>query len=322
MVTDGLVVASAASAGTPRGMDVAACSLPPPPAAASPVAASASALAWQTAGLPLVLPSAAMSAAGSVHLAMIDGLLPIDRRVAVLLAADRRAEAFALAVRDPRPLAAQGGLDRELALWAATEQARLALPATRGPALVVGDDQRGSALTEVRGGLTDARELLPLPWPRWAGPLVVYLDESGRGIPPQGVVRPALPLLQFPPGGDLRARTAAAVAVLALDLSAPPAAGWPAWLRTGVGELARAKAAGEGPSPRLMRERRQAAGAAGLAALFTAPAAAPDLAGAVAAALLTPARRERFPVLLDLLRQGASGEGALRVAYGLEPSGL
>jgi hypothetical protein len=35
-----------------------------------------------------------------------------------------------------------------------------------------------------------------------------------------------------------------------------------------------------------------------------------------------PTRRERFPVLLDLLRQGASAEGALRVAYGLESSGL
>ena len=286
------------------------------------MSAGASVLAWATAGLPAVLPLAAVPAADHVRLAEQEGLLPVDRRVALLLAADRRAEAFALAVRDPRPFAAQGGLDRELALWGAAEQGRLALPAVRGPVLVAGDDPRGSAQTEIRGGLADTRELLPLPWPRWAGPLVVYLDGVDRGIPAGGVVRPALPLIQLAPGGDLRARTAAVVAVLGLDLTAPPAGGWPAWLRAGVAELARAKAAGEGPSPRLMRERRQAAGAVGLAALFAAPSAAPELSGAVAAALLVPARRERFPVLLDLLRQGASSAGALRVAYGLEPSGL
>ena len=302
---------------------MAACSLPPPTAAAMPAAASASVLTWPTAGLPLVLPAAVVAGADAqVRLAQADGLLPIDRRVGLLLAADRRAEAFALALRDPRPFAAQGRLDRELALWAAAEQARLSLPAVRGPLVAVGDDARGTTLNDLRGGLADAMDLLPVPWPRWCGPLVVYLDTAERGIPPGGVVRPALPLLQLAPGGDLRQRTAAAVAVLGLDLTSPPAGGWPPWLRAGVAEVARARAAGEGPSPRLMRERREAAGTAGIAALFAGPEAAPELSGAVVAALLVPARRSRFPVLLDLLRQGAGPAGALRVAYGLEPSGL
>lgn len=301
---------------------MAACSLPPSTAVAMPTTASASVLTWPTAGLPLVLPSAVASADGQLRLARIDGLLPIDFRVGLLLAAERRTEAFALALRDPRPFAAQGRLDRELALWAAAEQGRLSLPAVRGPLLAVGDEARGNALNDLRGGMTDAMELLPVPWPRWCGPLVVYLDVAERGIPAGGVARPALPLLQLAPGGDLRPRIAAAVALLGLDLTAPPAGGWPSWLRAGVAEFARARAAGEGPSPRLMRERREAAGAAGMAVLFAGPAAPPELSGAVVAALLTPARRGRFPVLLDLLRQGAGAAGALQVAYGLEPSGL
>ena len=171
-------------------------------------------LAWPSAGLPVVLPIEVFTPQAQAGFATIPGLLSTDRRVGILLADEQRSLAFAIATRDARPLGAQGRLELELAGWAAREQARLGLPATRGPVIVVGDDSRGTLAADVRGALDDVRILLaPLPWPRWAGPVVVFIGSEDRGIPLTGVARPALPLLQFPD---------AACGLV------PPAA-WPAW---------------------------------------------------------------------------------------------
>ena len=282
--------------------------------------ASEPVLVWPTAGLPIVLPLDVFTATAQADFAQISGLLSVDRRVAALLADERRVPAFALASRDPRPLGAQGRLELELAAWAAREQAKLGLPATRGPVIVVGDDPRGSLAAEVRGALEDVRAVLaPLPWPRWAGPVVVYIGVEERGIPDSGVVRPALPMLQLSNGNGLRTQVASRIARLALDLSAPPTGGWPGWLSSGAAEVCRARAAGEGPSPLLMRQRRQAAGPAAISALLEAPTAERELSGALVQVLLTPTGQTHFSSLLDLLRQGASSAGAVRIAYGLSP---
>ena len=301
-------------------MDPASLALPPVPAPAQTVEVAAGALLVPTAGLPLILPRSALSPDQQAELAARSTALAIDQRVALLLAGGRREAAFTLATRDPRPLAAQGRLDLELANWAAAEMARLGLPATRSPILVVGDDPRGQNTGDLRAALGDVRDLLPIAWPRWAGPVVVYLDAGARGIPAEGVVRPALPLLQFAPGSPLRTVGATRLATLALDLAAAPAGGWPAWLRVGVGETARARTAGEGPSPRLMRERIRTAGPDAIAALW-APNTAPDpqLAGAVVALQLQPQRRERFATFLAFVRGGATSGGALLTAYGAMP---
>lgn len=310
-------------------MDVSTWTLPPAAVSGAPSGCALAAhgaepvLLWPSMGLPTVLPWRAFTPAAQADFALIPGLLPKDRRVAALLADERRGPAFAVAASSAQPLGAQGGLELVLATWAAREQARLGLAATRGPVIVVGDDVRGSLAVEVRGALDDVKVLLaPLPWPRWAGPVVVFIDKAERGIPPYGVVRPALPLLQCAEPGGIRARVAGDLARLALALTVPPPAGWPGWLTAGVAEVARAKTAGEGPSPRAMRERRQAAGAAAIAALLlAAPASAdPALSGALVQPLLSPDGQGHFTSLLDLLRQGASSEGALLIAYGITPA--
>lgn len=309
-------------------MDAAAWTLPPLAGAGLPVAASIAAstsgsrpvLAWASAGLPVVMPLAGLPAAMQADFAAVGAGLPLDYRVAALLAVDRRGEAFALASASPRPLGMQGRLELELAAWAGREQLRLGLPAGRGPVLVVGDDGRGTLSGEVRGALEDVREVLaPLPWPRWAGAVVVYVGGDERGIPPDGVARPALPLIRLPGADNARPTAAAILARLTLRLCVPPSAGWPAWLTAGVAEVCRARAAGEGPSPRAMRERRQAAGAAAIRTQLTVVEADPALCGALIQPLLAPGQRDRFTSFLDLLRQGASSEGALRVAYGVTP---
>ena len=309
-------------------MDVCTWTLPPAAVSGAPSSCALTAsgaepvLLWSTMGLPTALPWRAFSPAAQADFALIPGLLTNDRRVAALLADERRGLAFTVAASSAQPLGAQGGLELVLATWAAREQARLGLAATRGPVLVVGD-VHGSLTAEVRGALDDVKALLaPLPWPRWAGPVVVFVDQAERGIPPHGVVRPALPLLQFAEPGGLRARAASDLARLTLALTVPPAGGWPGWLTAGVAEVARAKAAGEGPSPRAMRERRQAAGAAAIAAQLMATPASADaaLSGALVQPLLTPDGQGHFISLLDLLRQGASSEGALRIAYDITPA--
>lgn len=311
-------------------MDSAAWTLPPaaaqgaPSVCATTTPVSIPVLAWPGAGMPMVLPLSVFTPHTQADFALIPGLLSTDRRVAALLADDRRTPAFTIAMSEVRPVSAQGRLELELATWAAREQAKLGLPVTRGPVIVVGDDPRGSLAAEVRGALDDVHFLLaPLPWPRWAGPVVVFIGTEDRGIPSTGVVRPALPLVQFTDAKGLRARAAGGLARLALDLTVPPPNGWPSWLSVGVAEVCRARAAGEGPSPRQMRERRQAAGPEAITALLELPAGAPiadpALSGALVQLFLTPDGQGHFTSLLDLLRQGASSAGAVRIAYGVTP---
>ncbi len=312
-------------------MDSSTWCLPPVAATTAPVAVvcgsgphAAPVVEWATAGLPVVLPLAALPLAVQVEFAAREGILPLDRRVSLLLAGDRRAEAFALAIRVPHPLGAQGRLELELAAWAAAERVRLGLPSGgSGTVLVVGEDPRGAAAGDIRGALTEVTELLsPLPWPRWAGPVVVYLDGTARGIPTGGTIRPALPLLQITPGPHLRGVAAERLARLAFELSAPPAVGWPPWLTIGAGAAAQAVATGEGLSPRALGAIRTTAGVTGIVALVSAEVPDQALAKAVVGLLLSPSRRASFASFLDLLRQGASSTGALRVAYGLDPQAL
>ena len=79
----------------------------------------------------------------------------------------------------------------------------------------------------------------------------------------------------------------------------------------------KAKTRGEGPSPALMLDRRQQAGRAALATLLADPKPDPALAMALCAPLVHSRRRHLLPNLLDLLRGGAGGEGAIHIAYDL-----
>ena len=303
-------------------MDVAAQCFPPAPAVGMPVVAVGDVLVWTTPGLPLVLPVRALSPPGVAEIAAQTAVFTVDRRVGLLLAAERRNEAFALASRIQRPLGDQGRLVQELATWAAREQVRLGLPVAAGPVLVVGEPRRGAVAAEIQAVASAMREVVPLAWPRWVGPLVVWRDEVERGIGGGVVIRPALPLLQIP-GGELRAEASRRLVRLALGLSAPPAAGWPRWLEAGLVVLVQRRAAGELQVANAWRALRQQAGRDRLEALLD-DLAAPDpaLCEAVVGGLTAPERRGSFLVLLDLIRHGSAARGALRVAYGAELADL
>lgn len=282
---------------------------------------------WYTTPLgPVVVPVEALPPAQRAHRLLAEQRLPLGLRVAAGLRWGDAEEALRLAASTPRPLSAEPGLAGALAAWAAAEAARLRLPAD-GSVIQVGPDGGAGAPAEARNALADASELLaPLAWPRWAGPVVlVPYGMRHPAIAPgwARVLRPALPVLRLPSGPDARGELTAAFAGLALDLSAPPAAGWPRWLTVGVGGCARARAGGSGIPERPMAEARAAAGTAAITRLLDgSDPAEPGLATAVVAALLHPARREHLPALLDLLRNGAGGPGAVATAYGLKPEAL
>ena len=303
-------------------MDVAAQCYPPMAAVGMPVGLAGDVLAWSTPGLPLVLPVRALTPAGAAEIAAQTSLFALDRRVGLLLAVQRRREAFALATSLQRPLSDQGRLALELATWAAHEQGRLGLPVGAGPVLVVGEDRRGAVAAEIQGIVVAMREVVPLAWPRWVGPLVVWRDEVERGIGAGVVIRPALPLLQIP-GGPLREEASVRLVRLALGLSAPPAAGWPRWLETGLIALVQRRAAGELQIASAWRLQRQEAGRDRLEALLDDRAEPePSLCEAVVGGLTAPERRPAFLVLLDLLRHGSAARGALRIAYGVDAAEL
>jgi hypothetical protein len=148
----------------------------------------------------------------------------------------------------------------------------------------------------------------------------------GSGTTTVHTDRPALPILRLPaPASYARAdldrwHGAAAAALVAATLAQTPAPvdGWPRWLVDGLPAVADARSRGLGPSPRDALERRQAAGAAGLARLFTA-GGPPDplLAAAVCTALCQPAPRRGLGRVLTLIRHGAASADALRIGAGL-----
>lgn len=282
--------------------------------------------AWFSGPLgPLVVPVEVLPPAARAERLLAERRLPLGERVATALAWGADVAALRAAASQAGPLSADRVLDEALERWAATAAQRLGLP-REGTIVVVGSDGRtrqGGA--DERGALADVQELLaPLAWPRWRGPLLLVpygTDHAAIAPGVARVVRPALPVLRTPPDG--RIGLSVAIAELALALAAPPAAGWPAWLSTGVSGCARARADGSGLPERRLAEVRAAAGTEAVTQLLTG--AGPidaTLATAVVGGLLQPRRRARLPDLLELLRHGAGGIGAVATAYGLTPEQL
>ena len=136
------------------------------------------------------------------------------------------------------------------------------------------------------------------------------------------VVRPLIPVVRLSgsaTGDVLRGEVAARVAIMHLDLWAPPMTGWPTWFRLGVAGVARAKGVGDGPSPRGMAEIRMRAGTSALLALLEAHDGAKidaALATAVCAPLVSVRHHARLPALLAALRQGRPAAQAVELVYG------
>lgn len=275
-------------------------------------------------GAPLVVPAEALPPALRVRCILAERRLPLGRRVAAAIAWGGDAPALQAAARHVGPFSADPDLDDALRRWAEAACLRLGLPPDQ-PLLAIGADGRPRPATaDERGALADAQELLaPMDWPRWRGPLLLVPYGVGHPAIAPGAartVRPALPALR-PPAAD-RAALAVAIAELALALAAPPDGGWPRWLAAGVAGCARARAEGAGIPERPLAERRAAAGAEAIAALLDGRGDDPTLAMAVVGGLLHPARRARWPDLLELLRHGAAGTGAVGTAYRLSPAQL
>jgi hypothetical protein len=273
---------------------------------------------------PLVVPVEVLPPAARAERLLAEQRLPLGERVATALAWG--ADAVALrAAAQAGPLNADRVLDAALERWAAATAERLGLPRD-GTVIVVGADGRArQGGADERAALAEVQELLaPLAWPRWRGPLLLVpygTDHSAIAPGAARVVRPALPVLRTPPGG--RAGLSVAIAELALALSAPPAAGWPEWLSAGVTGCARARADGSGLPERRLAELRATAGTVAVTRLLAGegPVDA-TLATAVVGGLLQPRRRNRLADLLELLRHGVGGVGAVATAYGLSPEQL
>lgn len=281
--------------------------------------------AWfATPWAPLVLPVAALPPEARARRLLAEVRLPLGERVAAALAWGATDAALRAAAAQAAPLAADPLLDAALRRWAEAEAQRLGLPAGARLVAIDADGRPRMPTPAEAGALADAEDILAtLAWPRWRGPLVLVPYGVAHPLIAPGAVRvarPALPVLRLPEDG--RAGLAAACADLALALSAPPPGGWPAWLSAGAAGCARARADGTGIPLRPMAERRAAAGSAAIAGLLDGAVHDPELATAVAAALLHPSRRRRLPDLLALLRGGASSAGALRTAYGLDAAAL
>jgi hypothetical protein len=273
----------------------------------------------------VALPVAVLPPGARAARLLAEERLGLGQRVAAAMEWGEDAQALRAAAGWARPLPADGELDAALRRWSDARCRGLGL-APDAPLAAIGGDGRPRAPTpEERAALGDAIETLaPLAWPRWRGPLVLVphgIDHPLIAAGAARVLRPALPVLR-PPGGG-RAELAVAIADLALALSAPPAGGWPTWLTAGVAGCAEARAVGTGLPERALAERRAAAGEAAIVALL-ADGSPPDraLATAVVGGLLHPTRRARLPQLLDLLRHGVDGVGAVRTAYGLSPAAL
>lgn len=264
--------------------------------------------------LPMMIPLDGLPVATRAAWLLKADRVPAGRRVAALLAADRATDAFRLANALQQPIAGELGL--VLSAWASQEQQRLGLPSGDGVVVDLAPGDSGTLEHDVRQTLASVTGTLPLTWPRWAGPLVVVGRDAARDPIPglTWLARPALPILRC--NHHERGAIAADLVGLALALSAPPAQGWPVWLRRGLAEACARRAQGQTASPRDMRQDRQAAGATALGAMLTAAHPEMPLALAVASLLIQPEYRQNFPSFLDLVRNGASSEGALRVAYG------
>lgn len=273
---------------------------------------------------PLVVPATVLPADVRIRRILAESRLGLGERVAAAIAWGGSAPALRTALQQTAPLAADAALDTALRAWTDAECGRLGLPPDAAIAAIGGDGRPRPSTGDERGALADVQDLLaPLAWPRWRGPLLLvpYGVEHPAIAPGTArVLRAALPVLRPPPGG--RPELAAAIAELALGMAAPPAGGWPRWLQQGVAACARARADGSGIAERPLAERRAAAGADAIADLLADGLEDADLAKAVVGGLLHPSRRARLPDLLELLRHGAGGPGAVATAYRLTPAQL
>ncbi len=280
--------------------------------------------------LPVLIPLAALPPAARAQWLLPHEEIELATRVSAALEAGLERPAWTLIAHQTNPLV--GRLDLVLNLWCARELARLGLSGRQNGWLVVITGAPGAPATPVPAGLESDTTLAlasvhdmfsSLNWPRWSGPLLLVVGQPAAGDPAPGreeLIRPALPVLRMrpPAAGTTPAEDLAArLATVVLELTAPPARGWPLWLQFGLEEVAKAKVRGEGPSPLRMLALRQQAGAAALTALLTAPAPERALCAALCAPLVHTKRRPQLPNFLDLLRHDVDVAGALRLAYGL-----
>lgn len=298
--------------------------------AADPVWLDRRILVCRGAFLPVPVPVACLPARDLGHLALIcDGGLA--DRVHFAWSAGLEASAAAMVAREPRPLDQVPDLLPVLAAWTAQRLGDLDLPRPEREAdlIVYGEDTSGRCARVAPLALADARSVLPvLAWPRWHGSALLVLGSGpGAGLTEgqEYLVRPALPVMRLTrlPAESgmrdaLRSEIAARFALLALDLSSPPLAGWPGWLRRGTAGVVRDTASGQGVSPRSAWELRRQLGVAGLRRLLTDTEPDPAGATALCAPLLAAPLRSRLAGLLNALRQGTDAELAITRAYGLD----
>jgi hypothetical protein len=265
------------------------------------VEVQAAAVRLQPAWLPGWLPLRSLAPATRSALAA-GGPLPRPERLAWALEADDgRAWAIGRWPRDP-------ATDGVLALWAARRAAALGLPPAAEGLVVLGP------VTEVRAGWLDAQRIITaLGGVPWAGPVVVVADDRPFADLPAGpgrILRPGLPVIRVVGDGP-RARTAAALVALAVDLQGPA----PDWWRTGLIHLASVR---PDPGPRAHGERRAQAGRERIDRQLRGPVDDPALAAAVAAWCIDPRRTARVADLRALFRAGPTGLDLLaRVHPGL-----
>lgn len=291
---------------------------------AKPLTVDRHAVVWRGAFAPVVVPLDGLPLPARARLVLGEDALPLDLRIGTALDAGMTDEAWSLLLRSPGPMTRSVGLELVLSGWAAREQARLALPAARDALQVLTANGRPVPGLDAAIALGSVREMfVSLAWPRWIGPVVVVADDLGAHDPLTGrhlVARPALPMLRLGQAGEHLTRSellGVELTRLVLALEQAPADGWPAWLRLGLEEVAKAKVRGEGPSPLKMLGIRQRAGTNALAELLLAAKPDAELAGALCAPLVHTRRRHLLNNLLDLLRGGAQSAGAIQVAYGL-----
>lgn len=290
----------------------------------TPVTVDRHTVTWRGGVVPVMLPLMSVPAGPRARIVLAHDSLPLEIRVGTALEAGLTDEAWSLVVRTPGPVTRSLGLDLVLAGWTANEMARLKLPATREAVLVLTPNGRPLPGLDWATALAVTREMFSaLAWPRWTGPVVVVADDLAERDPMPGqqrITRPALPMVRVTSSGE-RVTRAESLSVeltrLVLALEAMPTNGWPAWLRVGLEEVAKAKVRGEGPSPLKMLAIRQRAGANALAELLLDPTPDAELAGALCAPLVHTRRRHLLTNLLNLLHGGAQSVGAIQLAYGL-----
>jgi hypothetical protein len=282
-------------------------------------------LCWPGAFLPQLVPLECLSPEHRASVLVASDEVPLAVRVRGELNCGQEQRAWALLSHLTNPLNVPTGLDTVLQLWNAQAAATLGLPVARTAVQIVAPttsreaDQQQAANAAAEGLQAVYNLLDHWPWPRWIGPVLMICDDRvypGLPAAAQQLQRPALPLVRMQldtPSSEIARR----LLRLTLALSAPPASGWPPWMTMGLGELAAAKAESQLVSPHQMLVVRQAAGMNGLIELMTSTHPDPHLSQAVASYLLHPARSANFPSLLDLLRNGATSQGALEVAYGM-----